>query len=138
MGLDQSVYVIKAREGLKDFYRFGDEDIPEDLKDADDVEELYLRKEYAVQEFMFELSKKKGATNENEFYGSLLRVTAEDVKELHKLAESPEKLKEYSGRWREPGYDYDEWSQDRVRKFCRMLMQYVAFDDYAAYYESDW
>ena len=138
MGLDQSVYVIQAREGLKDFYLSEDKDIPDDLKDADDIYELSLRKEYAVQEFMFEKAKKKGIKNDAEFYGALFRITEEDVKELHKLAESPEKLKEYSGRWRAPGEDYDEWNQDEVRKFCRILMQYVAFDDYAAYYESDW
>lgn len=139
MGLDQSVYLISARKGLKDIYW---KDMPKDLKEASEF--LYLRKEYAIQQFVMELAEKKAKTmddkerNRFDFYGAHIRLTEEDVKALYKIT-TPEKLREYAERWRgKLPCPYEDWEVEKVKKFCRNVLGVVALGDLAAYYASDW
>ena len=69
MSFDQCIYLIKNRRGLKELYRAGDEDIPEDLNTVDEFQ--WLQREYSVQQFMFELAKAKGIRDKNDFYPEL-------------------------------------------------------------------
>lgn len=135
MGLDQSIFLVKLRKDLKDVYH--DADCPEDLRNAEEFQ--YLRKEYAVQQFMYELGKKKGIKDTGDFYGAFLRVTEEDIKKLYEIADA-KTLSQYETKWRngKKSWDYEDWNVERIKNFCRAILGAIVFGEYAAYYESDW
>lgn len=141
MGLDQNVSIIDVQEKLEGFYlyRYGDPNNTTLFDNADEPEELYLHNQYAVQGFMMELALSKGAPSEDELNGAYIRVMEEDIKKLYKIANDLDALKAYAEKWRKGASKYySDFEQDQVRDFCRELMKYIAFDDYVAYYESDW
>lgn len=135
MGLDQQVYLVKKRRGLKDFYH-KDKKFPNELESMN--EQGYFRKEYAVQEFMYELAQKKGLKTKDEFYGTHMRIKAKDLKELYYLAEDTKKLEELADKWSTNAWDYNEFDTEKIRWFCKNVIKEIAFGDYVAYYESDW
>lgn len=137
MGLDQTVYIVRAFPGLKDFYIRDDKGY-EAVQAIDEITEpIGLRKEYAVQQFMYETAQRRaGIKKPMEFYAAQLRITLEDIQSLYKL--SAQQLTEYAKRWAPNCWQYDEWNIEQVHNFCREVAMYIAFDDCAAYYESDW
>ena len=135
MSFDQCIYLIKNRRGLKELYRAGDEDIPEDLNTVDEFQ--WLQREYSVQQFMFELAKAKGIRDKNDFYGSYLRVRAEDLKSLYDIVQ-PAALAQYASKWYDSKYEYDEQAQERIRRFCKKIIYAVTHEGVAAYCSSDW
>lgn len=141
MGLDQQVNIIDVQEKLEEFYlyRYGDPNNTTLFDNADEPEELYLHNQYAVQGFMMELALSKGAPSEDELNGAYIRVMEEDIKKLYKIANDLDALKAYAEKWRKGASKYySDFEQDQVRDFCREMMKYAAFDEYAVYFESDW
>lgn len=141
MGLDQQVNIIDVQEKLEEFYlyRYGDPNNTTLFDNADEPEELYLHNQYAVQGFMMELALSKGAPSEDELNGAYIRVREEDIKKLYKISKDLDTLKAYAEKWRKGASKYySDFEQDQVRDFCREMMKYAAFDEYAVYFESDW
>lgn len=141
MGLDQNTSIIDVQEKLEEFYlyRFGDPNNTTIFENADEPEELYLHNQYAVQGFMIELALSRGAPSEDELNGAYIRVYEEDIKKLYKISKNLDILKAYAEKWRKSASKYySGFDQEQVQEFCREMMKYVAFDEYAVYYESDW
>lgn len=87
---------------------------------------------------------------------SLAKIKAGETEKLHKWREKlspvvlepkydgltvvayPQKDGSYKFVTRGSSKCYGSYEQEQVQIFCRELMKYIAFDDYVAYYESDW
>lgn len=141
MGLDQSVSIIDVQEKLEGFYlyRYGDPNNTTLFENADEPEKLYLHNQYAVQGFMVKLALSKGAPSEDELNGAYIRVREEDIKKLYKISKDLDTLKAYAEKWRKGASKYySDFEQEQVSSFCREMMKYAAFDEYAVYFESDW
>lgn len=136
MGLDQTVRIVRDFPDLKDFYGRDDKEYKAFQTIDEIAEPIDLRKEYAVQQFMFEIAQKTDIKDSMEFYTTSLRVTLKDIQMLYRL--SAEQLTEYGKKWAHNSWQYSEWDVEQVHNFCREVAMYIAFDDCAAYYESDW
>lgn len=140
MGLDQSIHIIKNYPDLKNFYGKEDKDY-ESFSLLDDIVEdapFDFYKDYAVQQFMFELAQKNGGIKEHgEFYATPLRITLDDLRKLYAL--TAEQLTKLAKRWTKNAWPYDDHDVERIHSLCHQIAGYIAFDDeYAAYFDSDW
>ena len=136
MGLDQEIRFMKLQN---DFPDTCPEEMADFLYHLPSVEDpICLRKNYALQGFVYGLAKERGIPSKEALYGAYIRLYPMDICQFYALTKNPKKMQKQIGNWLGRTAPYYEWDQEQDQALCHKVIGQIAFGDIAAYFCSDW
>lgn len=136
MGLDQEIRFMQMKKDLPDTCQDERSDFLYHLPSVEDP--IYLRKNYALQGFVYTLAKERGIPSREAFYGAYVRLYPKDIRQFYELTKNPKKMQEQIHNWLGREEPYYEWDQEQDQALCHKVIGQIAFGDIAAYFYSDW